>query len=262
MLAGRSFDSRDHAEAPGVAIINESMAKFYFPDQDPIGRRMAAVGFNGTPGPWTTIVGVVADTKEAGLDREPVHAYFRASEQIFAQTTILVRTKGDPLSVAGRVLEEVRALDPNRPVLDVQTLEQRRAESIAPQRLNATLFTVFAALALVIATVGIAGVLSFSVSQRTNEFGIRMTLGADQSKVLRMVLREGATLAAVALGIGGAGALLLSRFLSGLLFEIQPTDPVTFFGVAALLTLVAIAASVAPARNATSVDPMKALRAE
>ena len=262
LLAGRTFESRDHAEAPRVAIINESMAKFYFPDRDPVGRRMATVRFNGALGPWATIVGVVADTKEAGLDREPVHAYFQALEQNFAQTTLLVRTKGDPLPVAGRVLEEVRALDPNRPVLDVQTLEQRRAASVAPQRLNATLFTVFAALALVIATVGIAGVLSFSVSQRTNEFGIRMTLGADQTKVLKMVLREGATLAAVALGIGGAGALLLSRFLSGLLFEIQPTDPVTFFGVAALLTLVTIAASLAPARNATSVDPMKALRAE
>ena len=147
-------------------------------------------------------------------------------------------------------------------MLDVQTLEQRRAESIAPQRLNATLFTVFAALALVIATVGIAGVPSFSVSQRTNEFGIRMTLGADQAKVLKMVLREGATLAALALGIGGVVALVLSRFLSGLLFEIQPTDPITFFGVGALLAVVAIAASLAPARSATSVDPMKALRAE
>ncbi|MCH6547004.1 MAG: ABC transporter permease [Gemmatimonadetes bacterium] len=262
VLAGRTFDSRDHAEAPRVAIINESMAKFYFPDRDPIGRRMAGVRFNGALGPWTTIVGVVADTKEAGLDREPVHTYFLALEQNFAQSTLIVRTLGDPLPVAGRVLEEVRALDPNRPVLNVQTLEQSRAESIAPQRLNATLFTVFAALALVIATVGIAGVLSFSVSQRTNEFGIRMTLGADQSRVLKMVLREGATLAAVALGIGGAGALVLSRFLSGMLFEIQPTDPVTFFGVAALLTFVAIAASLAPARSATSVDPMKALRPE
>ena len=262
LLRGRTFTSTDQPDTPFVAILNESMASHYFPDQDPIGRRIAPMQFNGTVGQWLTIVGVVVDSKDVGMDSEGVHAIYSASSQSLPGATLLVRTEGDPKPLAGQVIEAVRALDPNRPVMGVRTLEELRVENIAPQRLNATLFVVFASLALVIATVGIAGVLSFSVSQRTNEFGIRMTLGADQSKVLRMVLREGAVLALIALGIGGVGALMLSRLLSELLFEIQPTDPITFFGVAALLGAVAIAASLAPARSATGVDPMKALRAE
>jgi predicted permease len=262
LLQGRTFDAGDQSGGLQVAILNESMAEFYFPDRDPLGRRVARKLFNGKWGQWLTVVGVVADTRSVGLDRDPVHTLYQASAQSFAPQTLLVRTEGDSKPLAGQVIEEVRALDPNRPVVSVQTLDDLRTENMAPQRLNATLFAVFAMLALIIATVGIAGVLSFSVSQRTNEFGIRMTLGADQARVLTMVLREGATLAALALGIGGIGALALSRFLSGLLFEIQPNDPVTFVAVGVLLALVAVAASLAPARSATSVDPMRALRAD
>jgi predicted permease len=262
VLQGRAFTTGDQPDGLQVAIINESMAEFYFPDRDPLGRRISRKSFNGSWGAWFTVVGVVADIRSVALDREPVHIMYRPSTQSFAPQTLFVRTEGDSKPLAGQVIEQVRALDPNRPVVSVQTLDDLRTENMAPQRLNATLFAVFAVLALIIATVGIAGVLSFSVSQRTNEFGIRMTLGADQARVLKMVLREGATLAALALGIGGAGALALSRFLSGMLYGVQPTDPVTFMAVAALLAVVAVAASLAPARSATSVDPMKALRAD
>ena len=262
MVAGRAFNSSDNTETGRVAIINKSMADFYFPQQDPIGRQVKR---QLTTDRWTaefTIIGVVGDTKAAGLDRDAVHAFYEASTQTFSPATLLVRTEGDPRSLAGHVIEEVRGLDADRPIVNVQTLADLRSDNMAPQRLNAMLFGIFSLLALVIATVGIAGVLGFSVSQRTNEFGIRMTLGANRDRVMWMVLREGVLLAASALAIGGVGALLLSKFLSGLLFEVQPTDPVTFVGVAVLLAAVAVAASLAPARNATSVDPIVALKSE
>src|SRR5262249_43156730 len=151
---------------------------------------------------------------------------------------------------------------PNRPVDHVRTLEEIRSESIAPQRLNATLIGLFAALALAIATVGVAGVLSFSVSQRTNEMGIRMALGAEPKSILRMILGEGSAMAAIGLLIGGVASAPLTRVLSGQLFEVEPIDPLTMFGAAVLLLLVALAAAFIPARRATRVDPMVALRSE
>jgi ABC-type antimicrobial peptide transport system permease subunit len=153
-------------------------------------------------------------------------------------------------------------LDADRPVDNISTLEDLRTEDIAPERLNATLFSAFALLALLIAAVGVLGVLAFSVSQRTQEFGVRMALGAQRSQVLAMVLREGALMALAALALGAGGALLLSRFLSGLLFEVATTDPVTYAVVGGLLSAVAILASYLPARRATRVDPMEALRSE
>lgn len=262
VLQGREFTRSDHEESPLVAIINQSMARLYFPDRNPVGRRIRQ---RFTGGQWTDyheIVGVVGDTKSAGLDRSGIYAFYLAAGQSYAPSTLLVRTQTDPEPLAGHVMEEVRRLDADRPIVDVQTLASLRDENLAPQRLNAKLFAIFAGLALVIAAVGVVAVLGFSVSERANEFGIRMTLGADQGTVLRMVIREGATMLGVALLIGGFGALMLSRFLSGMLFGIQPTDPVTFLVVAAVLTLVAIGASLAPARTATSVDPMTALRAD
>ena len=174
-----------------------------------------------------------------------------------------MRTAGDtPAALAPRVVETIRALDPNRPIDHVQTLEEIRDDAIAPQRLNATLIGLFAALALVIATVGVAGVLAFSVSQRTNELGIRVALGAQRGEIQRMILGEGAAMAIVGLVIGGVAAIPLSRFLKGLLFGVEPADSATIGVSAVLLVAVALVAAWVPARRATAVDPITALRQE
>src|SRR5262249_48838337 len=161
-----------------------------------------------------------------------------------------------PEGLAPRVIETIRALDPNRPIDHVQTLEEIRDETIAPQRLNATLIGLFAALALAIATVGVAGVLAFNVSQRTNELGIRVALGADKGTILRMILGEGAVMALVGLIVGGLMAMPLAQLMNGLLFGVDPVDPATLTGAAAILFAVAIAAAWTPARQAMAVDPM------
>lgn len=264
LLRGRTFTNLDHENAPPVVVINESMAEFYFPNEDPVGRRIAwdMGGAMGGPGEWRTIVGVVADSKEYGLDRGVVHGVFQPFAQEPFAATVLIRTTSNPTQLIPQAVQAIRELAPNQPVDNIRTLLQLRSDSIAPRRLNATLFGAFALLALVIAAVGVSGVLAFSVSQRTHEFGIRLTLGADQNRVLGMVLREGATLAAVGLGIGVVGALSLSRFLSGLLFDVQTTDPLTFVGVGVGLVGVAILALYIPARRAARVDPVEALRSE
>ena len=261
LVRGREFGRDDQPDSVAVTILSEAMARFYFEDEDPIGRRIA-VWQSDSEANWMTIVGVVEDTKADGLDRDAIHTYYRSSTQGFTPSTFLVRTDGDARPLAPTVVETIRTLDPNRPVDHIQTLEELRSESIAPQRLNATLFGMFSLLALVIATVGIAGVLLFSVSQRTQEFGIRAALGATRAQVLRMVLQEGALLAIIGLGVGGIASLFLSGLLSGLLFEVEPIDPISFLGSAFVLILVSITASLIPAWRATQVDPMVALRSD
>jgi putative ABC transport system permease protein len=243
------------------------MAKYYFKTDSAVGRRISWKITNGITGAvsWTPpaeIVGIVADSRADGIDQAPMHTIFQPDTQSFVPSTLLVRTTGVPAGLASRVIETIRQLDPNRPIDHVQTLGEIRDETIAPQRLNAALIGLFAALALAIATVGVAGVLSFSVSQRTNELGIRVALGAKRGTILRMILSEGAAMALIGLAIGGAAAVPLSSFLNGLLFGIEPADPPTIAAAAALLLIVAIGAAWVPARRATAVDPMTALRGE
>ena len=171
------------------------MARYYFKDQSPIGRRLSWKLFNGNWSPKAEIVGVAADTRADGIEQTPFHTMYQPDAQTSAQSTLLVRTAGSTDHIAPRVVETIRSLDPNRPIDHVQTLEEIRDETIAPQRLNATLIGLFALLALAIATVGVAGVLAFSVSQRTNELGIRLALGAERQTILRMILGEGAAMA-------------------------------------------------------------------
>jgi putative ABC transport system permease protein len=261
LVAGRSFQVTDTQKSPPVAIISHAMARYYFKDQSPIGRRVASrMGPNWSPA--AEIVGVAADTHADGLTERPKMTLYRPDTQQNAVSTLLVRTAGSMDQVTPRVVETIRALDPNRPVDRVQTLEEIRDETIAPQRLNATLIGLFAILALAIAMVGVAGVLAFSVSQRTNELGIRMALGAEPGGILRMILGEGAMMAAIGLVIGGLAAAPLSRMLSGLLFGVEPIDLPTIAVAASLLLLVAMAAAWVPARRAMTVDPMTALRRE
>src|SRR5688572_7106669 len=238
------------------------MARYYFKDQSPIGRRISWKLFNGNWSPKAEIVGIAADTRADGIEQTPLHTMYQAEAQTFAQSTLLVRTAASMDRITPHVVETIRNLDQNRPIDHIQTLEEIRDETIAPQRLNATLIGLFALLALAIATVGVAGVLAFSVSQRTNELGIRLALGAEPGTILRMILGEGAVMAAIGLVVGGLLSAPLSRMLEGLLFGVQPLDGPTIAGAAVLLVGVALAAAWVPARRAMAVEPMVALRRE
>jgi putative ABC transport system permease protein len=267
LKAGRTFQSIDTRTSPPVVMLSESMAKYYFKTDNPLGRRISWKLINGITGavswsPPAEIVGVVADSRADGIDQAPMHTMFQADTQSGAPSTLLVRTSSAPGGLAPRVIEMIRQLDPNRPIEHVQTLAEIRDETIAPQRLNATLIGLFAALALAIATVGVGGVLAFSVSQRTNELGIRMALGAERGMILRMILGEGAIMALVGLVVGGVAAIPLSKLLEGLLFGVEPADPPTIALSAVLLVGVALVASWIPARRATAVDPIAALRSD
>jgi ABC-type antimicrobial peptide transport system permease subunit len=220
------------------------------------------------------IVGVVADVKQGPLNSETVPQTFQPWLQvqdgllgenivgIFRGMELSVRTAADPASLASAVQGQIRAMDPSLPVTSVRTLAQVVNESASPQRFNAVLIAAFAMLALLLAALGIGGVLATSISRRTQELGVRMALGARRADVLRMVLREGMTLVAIGLAIGLPIAFALTRFLSTLLFEVSPTDPVTFATVSVVLVLVALTACYVPARRATTISPLVALRSE
>ena len=277
LLRGRSFSRDDTPEADSVVIINESLSRAYFGSEDPVGRRLRWQNTRGAWQPWQRVVGMVANTRDVGIAQADVHVIYQATSQAvrrrggvagvtggggFPSQTMLVRTTGEIGPLVRQITEIIHETDPERPVDNVITLDELRREDIAPQRLNAVLFSTFAILALVVAGVGVLGVLTFSVTQRTKEFGIRLALGAKQGEVLRMVMGEGVRLVLVALLLGGVASVLLSRLLAGLLFEIEPTDPVTFVVVGAVLAAVALLAAFVPARRATMVDPIEALRAE
>jgi putative ABC transport system permease protein len=260
LVSGRAFQRTDVATAPPVVVLSQAMARYYFKDQPAVGKRLSWKLGNGNWSPPAEVVGVAADTHADGLMEKPTLTMYRPDVQVAPVSTLLVRTAGSTEQLAPRVVEAIRQLDPNRPVDHVQTLEEIRDETIAPQRLNATLIGLFALLALAIAMVGVGGVLAFSVSQRTNELGIRMALGARPGAILRMILGEGVAMAAVGLVIGGITAAPLSRLLNGLLFGVQPADPMTILMAASLLFSVALIAAWIPARRAMAVEPMIALR--
>jgi putative ABC transport system permease protein len=257
LVSGRLFTSTDGAEAPQVAVVNRSLARHYWGEESPLGRRISA----DSGKTWVTVVGVVGDVRHYGLDRNPTDELYMPFAQVpIREGSLLVRTTGDPHTAASIVQEEVKAIDPDQPIANVETLEELRGESLASPRLTASLLTMFALLALVITGAGLAGVVAFSVSQRTQEIGVRMALGAERSEVLSMVLAEGMRLVVAGLVLGVAGALAAARLIAGLLYGVKTTDPTTFVGVAAVLAFVAITACLVPARRATNVDPMVALR--
>ena len=262
MIRGRMFRATDDGDSERVVIINERMARDLFGSGTALGGRIAQQQFDGSWSPWARIVGVAANTREYGLALSGTHTLYLPAAQQGAGPTVIVATTGEPGPVARRVQQVVRGMDAERPVDNIATLSELRREDLAADRLNAALFAAFAILALFIAAIGVLAILAFAVSQRTREFGVRMALGAEERQVLGMVLREGALLAAGALLVGGAVAVVLSRFLRELLYEVSAVDPATYVFVGALLSTVALVASWAPARKATRVDPMEALRAE
>jgi putative ABC transport system permease protein len=272
LVRGRFFTPADDDPTQRVVIINQTLADKFFAGREPIGGRLK-LGASGakTPAPWATVVGVVGNVKSFGLDDDALpHTYMpylqHAANELkggTAQNLVLaVRTAGDPLSAASSIRTAVWSLDRQVPVTDMRAMEQVIAQSTAPRRFNMVLVGFFAAAALLLAAVGLYGVMSYSVSQRTHEIGVRMTLGASRADVLRMVLGGGLKLVLIGVAAGVAGALATSRLLASFLFEVRPSDPVTFAAVAVILTGIALLASTMPALRATRVDPMVALRNE
>lgn len=265
LLSGREFTSTDVAGQERVVILNETLARLLFPDRDPIGQRVAWTGdvlrFIPVSGDWRTVVGVVGDTKDGGLDAESMPAVFMpfAQEFVFAGG-LVIRTHQDASGLAPAATRVVRELAPADPIENVLTTAQIADLSVAPRRLNASLIGLFSLLALVIAAVGIAGVLAFSVSARINEIGIRMSLGADAGRVQRMVLGEGGVLLAIGLGLGLAASVAASRLIQGLLYGVAPHDPPTLALVTAGMLLVGLGACWLPALRAARVDPAVAIR--
>jgi predicted permease len=260
LVAGRGFTERDNANAPGVVIVNETLARTYFPNQNPLGKRLSL----GNNKPWLEIIGVTRDYRLHSLtERATPHLALPALQQSYGSfARLMVRTKIDPLTVWPAVRKEVLALNAQVTVSPPITLEDEIKGSIATARMASTLTSLFGVTALLLAAIGLYGVMSYAVSRRTREIGIRMALGAQQRSVLRLVMRQGLWLTGIGIALGLFAAMFLTRLLQSLLYGIGVTDPLTFAGVALLLALVALLACWIPARRATKVDPMIALRCE
>src|SRR3954447_22332848 len=260
LVRGRLFTPQDDAKAPRVCIINETLARQFFPNEDPIGKRM-----NITNGPdaWREIVGIVGDIKQYGVDKATSSQGYEPFAQVpFSSMNVVIRTKGSPAAVLGSLRPAVYAIDKDQPVGIIRPLEEIMTESIARQRFAMTLLTVFSAVALVIAAVGIYGVMAYNVVQRTGEFGIRMALGAQQRDVLQLVLTQGGKLIGLGLAIGLLATLAASRAMGSMLFNTSAYDPLTLSSITLLLGAVALIACFFPANRATKVDPIEALRTE
>ena len=262
LLAGRDIADTDTRDSAKVVIVDERLAREYWPNESALGKRIRFGPPEGNE-PWHTIVGVVGEVKHASLNLpERKSVYLPHAQVTIGGMALAVRTRGNPESLAAAVRSQVRELDPNQPVTAVRTMSEILSRSVWQPRLYAILFGVFASVALLLASVGIYGVMSYTVTQRTHEIGIRMALGAQRGDVLRLVIRQGMWLALIGVVIGVLASLALTGLMQSLLFGIGTTDPVTFASVAALLSAAALVACYIPARRATKVDPMIALRYE
>ena len=256
-LRGRNFTEQEVRESAKLVIISDLLARQVFPNEEPIGKRLI-MAMNNQP---FEIIGIVGDIRHRALESTPSPAMYVPSNQA-PWMNIVLRTQGDPASLAGAVRNEVRALDPDQPVAMMRTMDQWMETAVAGPRYRTALLALFAFVALVLASTGIYGVMSYSVSQRTHEIGVRMALGARRMDVMKLVVRQGMTLVTVGVALGVLGAMALTRVMSTLLFGVTAKDPLTFVVVATLLTLVAFVACYLPARRATKVDPLVALRYE
>ncbi|HZE57082.1 MAG TPA: ABC transporter permease [Chthoniobacterales bacterium] len=260
LIRGRIFTPQDDAKAPRVAIINETMAHQFFPNEDPIGKR---INITNGPDTWREIVGIVADIKQYSLDKATTAQSYEPFAQVpFTSLNVVIRTKGSPAALLGALRPTVYAVDKDQPVGTIRPLEEIMADSIARQRFAMTLLTVFSGIALVIAAIGIYGVMAYNVVQRTGEFGIRMALGAQQRDVLRLVLTQGGKLIGLGLAIGLLATLGASRAMGSMLFNTSAYDPLTLTSITLLLGAVALIACFFPANRATKVNPIEALRVE
>jgi putative ABC transport system permease protein len=263
LMRGRYFDDRDTADSVNVVILDETMARKYWPDEDPLHKRITLDNDEKGQPRYREIVGIVSHVRHRGLEGESRTQYYLPHTQTANPNMFFaIRTQGEPTTLAGAARGVIRGLDQDLPLFRVTAMEQIVAESLAQRRFALTLFGIFAAVALALAAVGLYGVLSYSVTQRTHEIGLRMALGAQGGDVVRMVLRQGMLLALMGVALGIAGAFLLLRLMERLLYGVTPRDPLTFAAIAGLLTLIALLACFIPARRATKVDPLIALRCE
>ncbi len=264
VLQGRRFDERDQRNSGKVMVVSQSFAQKFFPNENPIGKQLQP-GANDGPGksPWREIVGVVGDVRVGDLSTPPEPMFYLPYPQlIWGAPTIVVHTNVDAAAAAPEVRTVLREMDPELPLYEIRTMDDYVALSVGRQKFQTVLLGVFAGIALLLTAVGLYGVMAYSVLQRTHEIGIRMALGASQRSVLRMVLSTGARMAAIGLSIGVIGALTLTQFMKSMLFEVRSQDPITFVGVCVVLAVVTLLASYIPARRATKVDPVIALRYE
>jgi len=265
IVKGRDFEDRDQHSSTPVVIITEQFARQYFPGEDPVGKRIhpGISTWDNEDSTMREIIGVAGDIRNRALSTEPRPAYYMPQSQLpFTQLIAVVKSTNDPRALTSSLTREVRAMDPELPVFSVKTMEEYISSSVAAPRFNTTLLSIFAAVALVLTIIGLYGVMSYSVAQRTNEIGIRMALGAQTRDVLGLIVKDGMKLVLLGLVLGISGALVLTRLLSSLLFGVTTRDPATFVAIAALLSFVAILACYIPAWRATRVDPLEALRCE
>jgi putative ABC transport system permease protein len=264
LIAGRLLDSRDSADAPIAALVNQTLARRHWPGEDPLGKRLRF----GPPGaPWFTVIGVLGDVRQMALDTESEPELFLSAEQFGGgpflwPKTLVVRTRADPLALSAALRGAVWNVDPNQPVSSIRPMSDVLDAELAGRNTQLTLVGAFAALALLLAAAGLYGVLSYSVAQRSAEIGLRMALGAQRAHVVRGVLRSALSLAALGLGIGAVGAIGATRLISSLLFGVSAIDPATLASVAGAVLVVALLASYVPARRAATVDPLSALRTD
>jgi putative ABC transport system permease protein len=263
VLKGRTITEQDNADGLKVALINRTMAEQLWPNQDPIGKRISFPSDQKNSKPWRTIVGVVSDVSQYSLDQKPPMQFYVPHEQFPTSfNTIVVKTTNNPEEMTAAVRGAILSVDSEQAVYNVATLEELQSNSILLRSFFMLLLITFSVLALMLAVVGIYGVMSYAVTQRTQEIGIRMALGAGAGDVLKLILRNGLALTAGGVLIGLAGAFVLTRLLAVLLFGVQPTDALTFMTVSLTLVIAALVACYLPARRAAKVDPLVALRYE
>jgi len=266
LLRGRLFDERDQRNSTPVIIVTSAFARKYYPNEDPLGRKMELGGGEGADRKQydtREIVGVVADIRTSDLSREVEPAYYvPISQMIWGTPTLILRTLGDPEAVVPAVRQAIQSLDPEAPLHSVRTIEDCLEFDLGRARFQATLFAIFAAIALLLTGVGLYGVVAYFVAQRTHEIGVRLALGASRSSVLRMVLNRGVRLTATGVVLGLIGALALARVINTMLYEVAPRDPSTYLIVCVSLSLIALLASYLPALRATRIDPIASLRHE
>jgi putative ABC transport system permease protein len=260
LLNGRLFSDLDNENAPRVAVVNEAFARTYFPNGSALGKRVK-FGRNGTD--WTTVVGVVADARTESLEQADVPLVYRCMfQRADKELAVFLRGQLDPAAIPGQVRAQVQSINPELPVFGAAMLPNVVSDSLAQRRFSMEMVLLFAAAALLLAGLGIYGTISYLVSERTHEIGIRLALGAKRGKILQMILRQGLELAIAGAAVGVAVALVLSHLMAGLLYGVSPVDPLTFIGVTLVLTVVALAACYIPAMRAMCVDPLVALHYE
>ena len=266
LVSGRWIEDSDRDGAPAVAVVNSAFAKIYFPNQSPLGQHIQLGATPDPSVPWMEVVGVVAEVKQALASESAAEMYvpYRQADQVLpvGAMSIVMRTSGDPLAQANSLRAVAQRIDPNQPITGIRTMEENVAQSISEPRFRTTLLAAFAGVALVLAAIGIFGVMAYSVTQRTREMGVRMALGASRGGVLRLVLAHGVRLTLLGVGIGVTASFLVTRYVSGMLFNVHPYDPMTLIEVAAGLVVVSLCACYIPAMRATRVSPSAALREE